>query len=82
MIDGSRGSLLSTVLAFALTLAAGGCASPEADRVRAGGAGADPGNRNVPAEMRSRADVYHETPCRLPTDCPDPAPGPAPEPDS
>ncbi len=61
--------LRAPLLATALVLALAACASPEAERVRSGGAGADPGNRNVPAEMRSSAEMYHETPCRVPSGC-------------
>lgn len=70
MIEGLRAPILTT----ALVLAVSACASPEAERVRSGGAGADPGNRNVPAEMRSSAEIYHETPCRVPSGCTGPMP--------
>lgn len=71
MLERLRAPLLTTALVLALAA----CASPEAERVRAGGAGADPGNRNVPAEMRSNAEMYHETPCRVPSGCTGPMPG-------
>lgn len=67
MVNSLRIPLLATALAFVVAVA--GCASPEAERVRSGGAGADPGNRNVPAEMRSSAEMYHETPCLIPAGC-------------
>lgn len=53
-----------------------GCASPEADRTRGGGAGADPGNRAAPAptEMHLGAQPYHKTPCRVPLGCTGPMP--------
>lgn len=70
MIEDLRASLLVT--AFLLALAA--CASPEAERVRSGGVGADPGNRDAPVEMRPSAGVYHETPCRVSTGCTGPMP--------
>lgn len=50
-------------------IAAGGivllaaCASPEAERVRGGGAGADPGNRDAVVELHGGAEMYAGTPC-------------------
>ena len=56
-----------------LALGAGACNSPEADRERGGGAGADPGNREPIVEMHQGADPYHETPCRMTdVECPKP----------
>lgn len=49
------------VLGAALVLAA--CGSPEADRVRGGGPGADPGNRDAVVEMHRGAEMYADTPC-------------------
>ena len=43
--------------------AAAACASPEAQRVRGGGAGADPGNRDPVVEMHGGSRVYYDTPC-------------------
>lgn len=39
------------------------CASPEASRVRGGGAGADVMNWSQPVEFHAGAEPYHETPC-------------------
>lgn len=39
------------------------CASPEADRVRGGGPGADPGNRDAVVEIHAGAEPYAGTPC-------------------
>lgn len=38
------------------------CASPEATRVRAGGAGADPGNRGPVVAMHEGSQPYWKTP--------------------
>lgn len=52
-----------------------GCASPEAERVRGGGPGADPGNRDAMVEIHAGAEPYAGTPCMtsLP-ECTGPAP--------
>jgi hypothetical protein len=53
-------------LAGLITLLAAGlmaCTSPEADRTRGAGAGADVGNRKLVVEMHEGALPYHETPC-------------------
>jgi hypothetical protein len=42
------------------------CTSPEATRLRAGGDGADVGNRREPVELHAGADPYHGTPNALP----------------
>jgi hypothetical protein len=41
----------------------GACASPEATRVRGGGAGADVGNRNADLQMHEGSVIYANTPC-------------------
>lgn len=61
-----------------LALAAVGmaaCGSPEAERVRGGDPGADPGNRDEVVEMHRGAEMYADTPCltSLP-DCDGPQP--------
>jgi hypothetical protein len=38
------------------------CESPEADRVRGGGPGADTGNRGNPVRMHEGSRPYHDTP--------------------
>lgn len=48
---------------FIAAFAAAGCASPEADRVRGGGPGADRGNRDAVVEIHEGADQYAGTPC-------------------
>jgi hypothetical protein len=45
-----------------VALAVVGCASPEATRQRAGGAGADVGNRGPVVEMHEGSQPYHATP--------------------
>ena len=51
-------------LAIALLLAtAAGCASPEATRMRAGGDGADVGNRGE-VQLHAGSDPYYRTPTR------------------
>ncbi|HEX9283794.1 MAG TPA: hypothetical protein VF882_08395 [Gemmatimonadales bacterium] len=52
-------------LALILTgLVGGGCASPEAKRVRGGGPGGDPGNHDPVTELHQGAQMYYRTPCR------------------
>ncbi len=52
-------------LALILTgLVGGGCASPEAARVRGGGPGGDTGNHDPVAELHQGAKMYYRTPCR------------------
>jgi hypothetical protein len=59
-----RVTTLATVLALgAATLA---CTSPEATRTRAGGPGADPGNRRGVVQLHEGADPYWKTPRHLP----------------
>ena len=50
---------------LALSALAVACTSPEADRARGGGPGADPGNRDAIVELHEGAEPYHETPCRM-----------------
>ena len=52
---------LVAVLAFAL-LALGACASPESTRMRAGGPGADVGNRGAVVFMHDGSQPYAGTP--------------------
>jgi hypothetical protein len=52
-------------LLVALGLAA--CASPEATRMRAGGPGADVGNRAPVVNMHEGSDPFWETPIVIPT---------------
>jgi hypothetical protein len=51
-------------VAVALSLAA--CTSPEATRTRAGGAGADVGNRGGAVELHGGSQPYYATPRILP----------------
>lgn len=54
-------------LLVAATLAAlVACTSPEATRQRAGGPGADVGNRREPIELHAGADPYYGTPVAMP----------------
>jgi hypothetical protein len=41
----------------------GACASPEAQRVRGGGPGADVNNRDDVLEMHEGSVIYYNTPC-------------------
>lgn len=41
----------------------GACVSPEAQRTRGGGPGADIGNRDGQLEMHEGSIIYYETPC-------------------
>ncbi len=45
-----------------LALAGAACGSPEAERKRAGGPGADVGNHGSPVSMHGERDMFHETP--------------------
>lgn len=73
----SRRTVHRIVRGIALASAVGltACGSPEAERVRGGGPGADPGNRDEVVEMHRGADMYADTPCltSLP-DCDGPRP--------
>ena len=51
-------------LPFVLILAA--CSSPEAERVRGGGPGADTGNRGEPVRMHAGSQPYAKTPKLIP----------------
>jgi hypothetical protein len=58
---------MNKIIRFACVLIVGtltACHSPEANRTRGGGAGADIGNRNAAVEMHEGAQPYHDTPCR------------------
>lgn len=58
-------------VACLIALSIAGCSSPEADRTRGSGAGADPGNRDPIVEIHQGAEPYHDTPCRMPdVECP------------
>jgi hypothetical protein len=48
---------------LALLVLLGACVSPEAERVRGGGPGADVGNRDNELEMHEGSVIYHSTPC-------------------
>lgn len=64
-------ALLCTGIA---TSALAGCASPEADRVRGGDAGADPGNRDAVVRMHEGSRMYHDVPCEMTVECNGPEP--------
>ncbi|HZM37199.1 MAG TPA: hypothetical protein VFC18_22265 [Burkholderiales bacterium] len=53
--------------ALALVLL-GGCTSPEAERVRGGGPGADVGNRGDPVVMHAGSQPYAKTPKLIPAE--------------
>jgi hypothetical protein len=48
---------------IAVAAALGACASPEAERVRGGGPGADVQNRDGELEMHAGSEIYYQTPC-------------------
>lgn len=60
----------SVLLAAALA----GCASPEAQRIRGGGPGADVGNRGPVVVLHEGAEPYYETPCVTKVECNGPMP--------
>lgn len=47
-----------------------GCTSPEADRTRGGGPGADTGNRGDPVVMHAGSQPYAKTPKLIPAEAP------------
>lgn len=47
-----------------------GCSSPEGDRVRGGGPGADVGNRGDPVVMHEGSQPYAGTPRLIPAEAP------------
>ena len=53
-------------LAAVALLVLGACTSPESTRVRAGGPGADVGNRRDSVELHAGADPYWRTPSAMP----------------
>ena len=61
----TRAARWASILAFCAVTGAVACTSPEADRTRGGGPGADPGNRDAIVELHEGAEPYHETPCRM-----------------
>ena len=54
------------LVAAAMLTAFVACTSPEATRQRAGGPGADVGNRHEPIELHAGADPYYGTPVAMP----------------
>ena len=55
----------TVVVAAAFATLIVGCTSPEATRQRAGGAGADPGNRKPVVQMHQGSDPYYGTPIAI-----------------
>lgn len=55
-------------IVFVSTLAA--CASPETNRARGGGSGADVGNRTKFTRMHEGADPFYKTPKLIPSQSP------------
>jgi hypothetical protein len=58
---GLRMWLVASSICLALGLMA--CTSPEAERTRGGGPGADIGNRGPVVHMHEGAQPYYQTPC-------------------
>jgi hypothetical protein len=59
----ARGAIVATI-----AIVAGGavaCTSPEATRVRAGGPGADVGNKSPVVQMHEGSQPFHKTPTRI-----------------
>ena len=63
---------LSTILFVCAALA--GCTSPEANRERGGGPGADIGNRPAQVMMHEGSQQFYETPVRIGAEGPSLAP--------
>lgn len=59
----AAGTLLGTLLIVCAMCAA--CTSPEAERTRGGGPGADPGNRPDAVMMHGGSDPFWNTPDRI-----------------
>jgi hypothetical protein len=75
-------ALRALAMTFAFLLTA--CASPEAQRTRGDGPGADVRNWGKPVELHAGAQPYYKTPCVTdPVKCNGPPPvfGPTPPPD-
>jgi hypothetical protein len=60
----------SWMLLLIVCVAAAGCDSPEATRVRGGGPGADVGNRSGTVEMHGGSQPFWKTPERIPGEHP------------
>jgi hypothetical protein len=58
-------TLRRMTLTVAIAAAVAACTSPEATRMRAGGPGADPGNRGAIVRMHEGSEPYWRTPQRL-----------------
>jgi hypothetical protein len=58
----SRALLVSVAMIAAGTVA---CSSPEATRLRAGGPGADVGNKSAVVQMHEGSRPFHKTPARI-----------------
>ena len=54
------------LLLVILAMVSVACTSPEAQRSRGGGPGADVGNRDAVVEIHAGAQPYYQTPCRGP----------------
>ena len=61
---------MKTALTAAIAFLLLGCSSPEAERVRGGGAGADTGNRGDPVVMHEGSKPYEGTPKLIPAEAP------------
>lgn len=57
---------LNRLVLLAILIVGLAACSPEAERTRGGGPGADPGNRNATVEIHKGAEMFHETPQRTP----------------
>jgi hypothetical protein len=66
---------ISTVTIVLAALTATACRSPEGERTRGGGPGADVRNRGPVVQMHAGSRMYYETPCLLPEErCTGPRP--------
>ena len=65
---------MSRWLGLLVAVALVACTSPEADRTRGGGPGADVGNRGNPIVMHEGSSPYADTPKRIPSQAPPVAP--------
>lgn len=62
----TRRSVRFSLLTLGMLTVCAACASPEAQRTRGGGPGADTGNRDAVVELHAGARPYYQTPCRGP----------------
>lgn len=61
---------MKTVVIVVALIATAACTSPEQERTRGGGPGADVGNRGKPVVMHEGSNPYEKTPRLIPAEAP------------